>query len=255
MNASAGCRLRAERILVCAVVLMMLGLPAVGQTVRVGVRAGPAFGFLSDSAIPFIRTEQDAFTNTNVRVGVQGGAYAVIPLTNRVGLQMEASYVRKGGHISHFSETSYRAEQYQLSYLQGQVLGRRDVSLPGPLRLHVVAGLTAEWLLRGVMRRHIHTREVVLQETVDLRAQELVRRWDIGGLIGIGMAYPIGEGRRLALELRYNLGFRTVFTQTERASGQKLGTFADPSPLSRVPPPLRHDVITASLSYTMPLWQ
>lgn len=244
---------RTGRVVMCAMLLSLLAAPTVGQPVRIGVRTGPTFGFLSDSPIPFARTEEKTETNTNVRMDLHGGMYAIVPLANQFGLQGELLYVRKGGHFSHLEPISYRAERYQLSYLQGQVLGRRDIALPGPLRLHALAGITLERLLGGAARRNINGRKITFREEIDLQAQNLVREWDIGGLIGVGVSYPIGATGRVGIELRYNLGFRSVFTQAARPPSQTLEEFRDPSPLTQTPPPLRHDVITVSLAYTIPL--
>jgi hypothetical protein len=144
-------------------------------------------------------------------------------------------------------------EQYELGYLQGQVLGRRAIGLSGPLHLHAVAGVTLERLLHGAVHREVQTLPTVFRETVDLADRGLVRRWDVGALIGIGLSYPMGKTSRLGLELRYNRGFRSVFTDAARSPSARPAAFDEPPPLSRTPPTLHHDVITASLAYTLPL--
>ncbi len=237
----------------CIVAVMTVSVPAEAQSAQVGIRAGPTFGFLNDSAVPFVSAGGDATANTNVRLDLHAGAYVIVPLAAPFGLQAELLYLRKGGHLSRPEERSYRVERYQLSYLQGQVLGRRDISITGPLSLHLLVGVTLKRLLSGLVRREIHTEQFVLRETIDLHGQDLVRKWDLGGLIGVGVGYPIGSTGRLALELRYNPGFRSVFTEAARPPDRKLGRFADPPPLTRFPPSLRHDVITASLAYKLPI--
>lgn len=248
----------ARRLAWCVVLLTAVWaappLPrATAQPLRVGVRAGPTFGFLNDSALPFVSAGGDATANTNVRLDLHAGTYAIVPLGGPFGLQTELLYVRKGGHFSRVGDDDYRAERYQLSYLEGQVLGRRDIALPGPLRLHAVGGLTLSRLLGGHTQRAIHTKDQVVQETIDLTAQHLVRHWDLGALVGLGLDYPIRSGSRVSLDLRYNPGFRSVFTDGARPPSSRTRPFADPPPLTRTPPSLRHDVITASLSYTTSL--
>lgn len=237
----------------CALIGVGMGSDAVAQEVRVGVRAGPTFGFLNDSAIPFVSAAGDATANTNVRLDLHAGAYAVVPISERYGLQAELLYVRKGGHFSRFREMSYRVERYRLSYVQAQALGRRNVSLPGPLLLHVVAGLTGKHLMGGTAQRAVHSEARVVRETIDLADQRLVRRWDVGALLGVGLGYPVGRTGRITLALRYNRGFRSVFTDGARPLREQLRGFEDPPPLTRVPPTLRHDAITASLSFTIAL--
>ena len=226
---------------------------ASAQGVRVGVRTGPTFGFLNDSAVPFVSADGDATANTNVRLDLHAGAYVIAPLSGPYGLQMELLYVRKGGHFSRFGERSYRVERYRLDYMQGQVLGRRDISLPGPLRLHVVGGLTVERFLDGAVERAVHTKVQVYQETIALTGPPLVHQWDVGALVGVGLGYPVGGAGHVSLTLRYNRGFRSVFASGTRPPDEQMVAFADPPPLSRTPPALRHDVITASLSFTTSL--
>jgi hypothetical protein len=223
------------------------------QPLRVGVRGGPTFGFLNDSAVPFVSATGAARANTNVRLDVHAGPYVIVPLGNRLGLQTELLYVRKGGHFSRFGNANYRVERYRLAYLQAHVLGRREIALPGPLRLHVVGGLTGARLLSGTARRAIHTDDQVLRETIGLAARDLVRDWDVGALIGVGLSYPIGRDDRVSFTLRYSPGFRSVFTNRARPLREQTGPFGDPPPLTRTPPALRHDVITASLSFTTSL--
>jgi len=226
---------------------------ASAQELRVGGRVGPTFGFLNDSAVPFVSADGDATANTNVRLDLHAGAYAIVPISDHYGLQTELLYVRKGGHFSRFGDRTYRVERYRLDYVQGQVLGRRDISLPGPLRLHVVGGLTVERFLEGTVKRAVHTEIQVRQETIALTSPALVRQWDVGALVGVGLGYPIGGAGHISLDLRYNPGFRAVFAEGTRPPGEQMVDFADPPPLSPSPPALRHDVITASLSFTTSL--
>ena len=244
------------RCVAAACVTLVLGLlvPRAGaQGVRVGVRAGPTFGFLNDSAVPFVSADGDVTANTNVRLDLHAGGYAILPISGPYGLQTELLYVRKGGHFSRFGEQSYRVERYRLAYVQGQVLGRRDISLPGPLHLHVVGGLTVERFVNGAVAQAVHTKVQVYRETIDLTVPTLVQRWDVGALVGVGLGYPVGGAGRISLDLRYNPGFRAVFAEGTRPPGEQMVDFADPPPLSPSPPALRHDVITASLSFTTSL--
>lgn len=239
-------------LLVIAGLLVAIGpLPsAQAQEVRIGVRFGPTFGFLNDNTVPF--TSKDAEINANPRLDLHIGAYAVVPVTDHVALQPELLYVQKGSHFSRPRSQSYAVEQYRLSYLQGALLGRRDVSLPGPLSLHVVAGLAVDIALRGTRQRNLRSRDIDFEERVSLMESGHLRRWDVGGVVGVGVGYPVGSTSRLALELRYNRGFRTVFT-AERSAGSSSDPQANPFPLAAPRSSFRHDVITASLTYTMPI--
>jgi len=239
-------------IIACAVVAAGLADGAAAQTVRVGVRAGPTFGFLNDSATPFVSAD-DAGAHPNVRLDLHAGAYAIFPLADHYGLQTELLYIRKGGHLSRFENAGQRVERYRLAYGQAQVLARRDISLPGPLRLHVLGGVTGGRLLGGTVRRTVQTEIRVYRETINLTSRRLVRHWDVGALVGIGLGYPVGKAGQISLDLRYNRGFRSVFTDRARPLTEQMTGFEDPPPLTRRPPTLRHDAVTASLSFTTAL--
>lgn len=247
-------RAAGQILLSTLVLLAVLALSsAYAQEVRVGVRAGPAFGFLNDSAVPFVSVGDDTPDNTNVRLGLHVGALAVVPISDRVALQPELLFVQKGGHFSRSTLLSYTSERYQMSYMQGQLLARWALFLPGPLSMHLVGGLTASRVLEGTIQRDVRTNDFIVSERRSLLRRGLVQHWDAGLLVGIGIGYPLGEARRVSLTVRYNHGLRSVFSRTgPPEAGQVLG-LGDPPPLTHPPPVLRHDVLTASLSYTMPL--
>jgi len=227
--------------------------PAPAQDLRVGLRVGPSFGFLNDSPVPFVSEPGVTAASTNVRVDGHVGLHAIVPLEAPVSLQPELLFVQKGGHLSRAGEDLYSAERYRLSYLQGHLLARRAVSLSGPLSLHAVAGPTVGLATGGVVRRDLRSRTATLDQKISLLPANLMRRWDAGLLLGAGLGYPVGGGSTVALELRYSAGVRTIFTGTERSAADRTVNLADPPPLSDTPPPLRHDVITASLTLTVPL--
>lgn len=243
-------------VLGVAGLVLMLWAPAraPAQGLRVGVRVGPSFGFLNDSPIPFVSEPGVTAARTNVRVDLHVGAHAVWPFGGATALQPELLFVRKGGHLSRLGEGLYAAEQYRLSYLQAHLLGRRDVALPGPLSLHVLAGPTVAVATGGTVQRALRTRTAAVDERIPLLRHGLVRRWDAGLLLGTGLAYPVGVGGATAgLELRYNAGVRAIFTEARRPASARTANRADPPPLSRTPPPLRHDVILVSLTVAVPL--
>jgi len=237
--------------LTCVAIVLSPAPPADAQDLQVGVRAGPTFGFLNDSPLPFVSEPGKTDASTNVRIDVHVGAHAVVPLGNRFSLQPEVLFVRKGSHLSRSGIKIYIAEQYRLSYLEGHLLGRRTLPVPGPLSVHAVAGLSGSWLTGASVRRDIQS-DVRIREDIDLLRDNLVRRWDVGSVFGVTVGYPVHAGR-VDLELRYTPGFASVFTDAERPSDARLDRVPDPPPLSASPPRLRHDVVTASLVYSLPL--
>ena len=230
--------------------------PTAAQDMRLGLRLGPTFGFLSDSAVPFSGATPNI--NANPRIDVHAGAYAILPLTEHVALQPEVLYVRKGGHFSRPLAESYAVERYRLSYLQGALLGRGETTGPGPLSLHAVVGLSLDAALDGRLRRALRTAADVREERIALAERGRLRRWGAGVVVGLGVGYPVGSGGRLALTLRYNPGLISAFedaaapakTSPGGAASQPRGS-ASFFPSGRSP--LRHDVVTASLAYTFPV--
>ncbi|WP_263785919.1 porin family protein [Salinibacter grassmerensis] len=222
---------------------------AAAQDVRVGLRTGPTFGFLSDGKVPF--TGGRRTTNANPRLDLHAGAFLVAPLTDSYALQPELLYIRKGGHFSEPLSERYSVERYRLSYIQGSMLGRRALPVRGRLSAHAVAGLSVDVALGGTVQRNARSARGVFEDRIDLLADDDLRRWDVGIVVGAGFGYGIGATGRLGLELRYNPGLRSVFAGSEDALGPS--TDAEAFPLSSPPSTLRHDVVTASLTYTVPL--
>lgn len=232
-------------LVVAAGILIVMSAvsPAQAQDLRIGARAGPTFGFLSDSAVPFQSSTLDAATNANVRLAFHVGGHVVLPLTDHWSLQPELLFLRRGGHLSRPTSESSAVERYRLSYTQGAVLARRDISGPGPLSIHLVGGFGADLALDGRLRRNRETGETNFQNQVDLLQTDQLQRWDLGGILGVGVGYPVGTSRRAALEIRYNQGFRSVFERSPAPDR--------PFPLTSSSS-LHHDVITISLSYALP---
>ena len=244
-SVATACRIVAA----CLLVVMATEPRAAAQEIRGGVRAGPTFGFLSESATPFTGT--NVGINANLRLDLHAGAYAIVPVTEQVSLQPELLYIRKGGHFSRPRSESYAVERYQLSYLQGGLLSRRDISIPGPVSFYTVAGLSINVALSGTLRRNLRAANLDFEEQVALMETAPLRRWDLGVLLGVGFGYPVGTAGRAALELRYNRGLRSVFGDAGRPEDTPPDGFEEVFPLTGSA--LRHDVITASLSYTVPL--
>lgn len=237
---------------VVLVLTLLAPVPAPAQGLRVGLRVGPSFGFLNDSPIPFVSEPGVTAARTNTRLDLHVGAHAIIPLRASFSVQPELLFVRKGGHLSRVGRELYASERYRLSYLQVQFLVRRSISVPGPLSLHAVAGPAVDVATGGRVRREVRARAGVVDQRIPLLEHGLMRRWDAGLLLGMGVAYPVGAGATVALDLRYNAGVRSVFTEARRPDGAFEMNLDDP-PLSDTPPPLRNDVIMTSLTLTVPL--
>jgi len=240
----------AHRLLAaCILFALSTAAPAAAQGTHLSIRLGPTFGFLSDSAGPF--TGRQETTNANPRLDLHAGASLHLPLTHAVGLQPELLYTRKGGHFSQPLSQRYSVERYRLSYVQGLMLGRRALPLPGRLSAHAVAGLSVDFALSGTVRRDTRTADGGWGTEIDLVDTGRLRRWDVGLVVGAGLEYAIGPAGRLSIELRYNPGLRSVFSGKEevRGSSGHSEVFPLSSPLST----LRHDVVNATLAYTVSL--
>ena len=237
----------------CLALALLLPAASRAQGLRGGVYVGPAFGFLNDNSVPFVSEPGVTEARTNTRLDLHAGAYVVLPLTAALAVQPELLYVRKGGHLSRVGRELYASERYRLSYLQVHLLARRALSVPGPLSLHAVAGPSVAVTTGGAVRRSLRTRTAVVDQRIGLVRHDLVRGWDAGLLVGVGVGYPIGAGSTVTLNLRYNAGVRRIFTAARRPAAERATILAEPPPLSDSPPPLRHDVLLVSLSVTVPL--
>ncbi|WP_103020475.1 porin family protein [Salinibacter altiplanensis] len=239
-------------VLLVGACLLLIGSTApyaVAQDARVGVRTGPTFGFLSDG--PRLFSGGQRSTNANPRIDLHAGAFLLLPFTDAYALQPELLYVRKGGHFSQPLSERYSVERYRLSYVQGLLLGRRALPIRGRLSAHVVAGLSLDFALRGTVQRDARSAQGTFEDHIDLVGHDHLRRWDVGLVAGAGLGYGIGDTGRLSLELRYNPGLRSVFDSSQNALGPS--TSAGAFPLASSPSTLRHDVVTASVTYTVPL--
>lgn len=216
----------------CAALLLLSLYGARAQDVRGGLRVGPAFGFLNNGATPFVSEPARPGERFNVRIDGHVGVHLVVPLAAGWAVQPELQFVQKGGHRSRAGTDEYVANRYRVSYLQAHALARRDVSLPGPLSVHAVAGLTGAVTTGARLRRTVHTDTETTHARIDLMDAGLVRRWDAGLLGGLGLGVATGPGVA-ALTLRYNPSVRTALPTAQ--------------------PPLRHDVMLVAVSYTLPL--
>jgi len=233
----------------CLITVGSMAPHAAAQDARVGLRTGPTFGFLSDGAPPF--TGGQRTTNANPRLDLHAGAFLIVPFADSYAFQPELLYVQKGGHFSQPLSERYSVERYRLSYMQALMLGRRALPIRGRLSAHAVAGLSIDMALRGTVQRDARSAQGTFEDRIDLLDGDRLRRWDVGLVVGAGLGYDVGATGRLSLELRYNPGLRSVFAGSEEALGPS--TSAEVFPLASSPSALRHDVITASFTYTVPV--
>ena len=243
---------RTLAVAVLAGACLLVGPPvprAAAQDARLGFRTGPTFGFLSDGARLFAGGQGP--TNANPRLDVHAGAFVRLPFADLLSLQPELLYIQKGGHFSQPLTERYSVERYRLSYVQGLLLGRRALPIRGRLSAHAVAGLSIDLALDGTVQRNARSAEGTFEDRIDLMDSGHLRRWDVGLVVGAGLGYRIGAAGRLGMNLRYNPGLRSVFSNPENALPPS--TNAEGFPLSASPSALRHDVVTASFSYTVPL--
>ena len=244
-------RLPRALLLALTCVFLAMSLRSVqAQSLRIGVQAGPTFGFLSNSATPF--SAGTPRTNANPRLNLQAGMHLIVPLSKHLALQPELRVLRKGGHFSQPLSERYTVERYRFSYLQGALLLRRSLSLSGPLSLHLAAGLSIDRTLNGETQRNLHSAERDFAAHVTLQESGRLRAWDVGGVLEGGLEYSAGPAGRIGLTLRYNPGFRSVFVRPDRGARNEQATDT-PFPLPQTVTALRHDVTTAGLSYTISL--
>lgn len=245
-------------MVVGAILVLCVPPEVTAQDVRVGLRAGPTFGFLNEGTLPFISGGGTPRGTPHARVDLHGGIFGLVSISDHVGLQSEVLFLRKGGHFSSLETVEragpvYSSEGYQLSYLQTQLLARTDLSSFGPLSVHAVAGVSLDVALSGFLHRDVRTQRAAVDQRISLVDQYLVQRWGMGAVVGVSFGYPLRMTRRIALDVRYNPGFRSVFTGSRAPISGVANILDRPLPLMGSPPTVRHDVLTFGVSYTFSL--
>lgn len=155
--------------------------PALAQRTAAGV----------EGAFSLSRISPDSPGTTISRgPGLLAGAYVLVPLFSTVGLQVELVYAQKNTHLTSTSDL-------KLDYVELPILAKLKLVKT----LYLVEGVA----LGFPVRAHTST-----SSGADLDVKSQIKTPDVGLVIGGGI--PI---RKFAIEVRYEGGFKTVFTSAD----------------------------------------
>ncbi|MBD2751903.1 porin family protein [Spirosoma validum] len=197
--------------IVLAGVIAFLGL-FVAQTsfaqVQLGIRGGANWGFASKP--DYLGSLTPSFHPT---AGPTGAIFLDIPLSDRVSFRPEISYVQKGVSVKQsldinlggFNLPLGATIAYQSQNIEIPLLAKFNLS-DGPVQPYLIAGPAVSYALDG----RIRTRATALITTqpidVDVNYGDMLSRWDIGAVGGLGLSMDAGVGK-FFIEGRYTQGF------------------------------------------------
>ena len=176
--------------------------------VQVGIRGGGNWGFASKPAF------LGSLTPTlHPSAGPTGAIFLDIPLSDRFSFRPEVAYVQKGFvvkegldiNLGGFSLPIGARIAYQSHNIEIPLLLKVNLS-DGPVQPYIIAGPSVSYALNG----RIRTRATALFTTqpydVALNYGNMLNRWDVGALGGLGLAMNVGAGK-FFIEGRYTHGF------------------------------------------------
>jgi hypothetical protein len=176
--------------------------------VQVGIRGGGNWGFASKPAF------LGSLTPTlHPSAGPTGALFLDIPLSDRFSFRPELAYVQKGFvvregldiNLGGFNLPIGARIAYQSHNLEIPLLLKVNLS-DGAVQPYLIAGPSVSYALDG----RIRTRATALFSTqpydVDLNYGNMLNRWDVGAVGGLGLAIDAGAGK-FFIEGRYTHGF------------------------------------------------
>lgn len=169
---------------------------AVAQDRQFGVKAGvnvAATSFAGDDST-------DAYDER--RIGFLAGGFGVLPLTDRIALQIEGLFSQKGGRVT--VEEIDATSTLELDYLDFPVLARVGGAVSDRTRLHVFAGPSVGFRM-GARSRVTVSGDTFSSGSVD-NIEDDVTLFDFGFVAGAGADI----GRRLVVDARYSWGLNNV---------------------------------------------
>lgn len=167
-------------------------LPSTAAAQQIGVKAGVNFANISDVTEDFPESTQ--------RIGLVGGLFVKVPVTERFSFQVEGLYSEKGLHIEDSDEGIDFEGDLRLRYFEVPVLGRADFGTPGSTaNFYVVAGAAPAFKLDGRVRIEALGEE----ETEDI--SDDLESFDLGLVGGLGLEFG-----NASVEGRYTHGLRSI---------------------------------------------
>ncbi|GAB3266997.1 hypothetical protein GCM10027347_35410 [Larkinella harenae] len=191
------------------VTLSFLFIQTVSAQVQVGFRAGANWGAVSKPEF------LDNFSPTfRLSPGPAGALFLEVPVSERVSIRPEISYIQKGFVINEgFNlpignvNLPFGARvSYQTRYIELPVLAKINLN-EGPVQVYLLAGGAAGYAVDGRIRTR--TSGIFRSKPMDVSMNMNTisyNRWDFSAIGGLGLSADAGPGK-IFFEARYEHGF------------------------------------------------
>lgn len=176
--------------------------------VHLGIRGGGNWGFASKPAF------LGSLTPTlHPSAGPTGAVFLDIPLSDRVSFRPEVAYVQKGFvvkesldiNLGGFNLPIGARVAYQSNNIEIPLLLKVNLS-DGPVQPYLIVGPSVSYALDGRIRTRATAFFTTQPYDVDLNYGNMLNRWDVGAVGGLGLAMDAGAGK-FFIEGRYTHGF------------------------------------------------
>jgi hypothetical protein len=186
-----------------AFLLISFSAAAIAQERELGLKVGASIATLDRESS---QTGDDPYSS---RTGLTGGAYALLPLHDRFGVQFEMLSTEKGGSLPLHDPMIVQGSvttRFKFHYLDLPILARVRGPRIGPTSLHAFAGPTLSMRL-SAKQQTVFDFAAPAGFELDLGSE--MKRFDLG--LTFGGAVQIG--RRLSFDARYTQGFNDVLVE------------------------------------------
>ncbi|RDC66379.1 porin family protein [Adhaeribacter pallidiroseus] len=184
------------------VVCLLLGA---GQVKAQEDNPGPRFGIKGGVNFSQLYVDQPEAEDENIKVGVNLGVFAKVPITSFLAIQPELLYTSAGSKITYGGSTFENVfgiepgeVRFNLNYIQVPIALAVNI---GPLNVHAGPYLAylASANIKDMKKSDLNTNEFKELDRDDFNT------FDYGAVIGVG--FDVGN---LTLGARYNYGLREV---------------------------------------------
>ena len=198
------------RLYTAALALMLTAMPLSGQ--RLELKAGMNLSTLSG----------DAVVGADREVGMNFGVGVIIPVAPGFDLNLGTNFSKKGVTQSAGGVTTLM----DLSYIEIPVLIRVGLLSAGTASLDVVLGPNL-----GISTGcEITTDALGPPASADCGSD--LKNMDIGGVVGLGVSFAVGNLVSLGLDTTYNIGMTSLGNSTSTFDGLKNSTLTMQSRVS-----------------------
>jgi hypothetical protein len=194
------------RLAICTALFVAAGASALAaQGRQIGAKAGPSF-----SMVVFDPDESDE--DYDRRRGATGGGFAVVPITRRVGLQIEAMFSARGARL--YDAQEELTGKVLLRYFDIPVLIRINGPRTASRAFHVFGGPYSGFRMSATREVSFVANSITSGSKMDMGDE--VERFEFGLLGGAGL--DLGE--HIVIDGRYGRALTSL--NTDRSDGVRI---------------------------------